>query len=651
MDVKTPTSVAPLPVYAPTLTHSTIATITTTQQAPTPSTTAPSTLLQDLPNFGLLFGFDHRLKTLEANFFGFMQTNQFVGAIFSILRIVHRYMAQRMNEAVKVSVQLQYDRLCDEAQKENDEFLKTIDKNMQKIIKEQAKEQVKVQVSKILPKIKQTVNEQLDAEVLSRSSNSSKTSYAVSANLLEMELKKILIKKIKGNKSIYRSNKQRNHYKALIEAYESDKIILDTYRDTVTLKRHRDDDADKDDEPSAGSDRGSKRRRERKDPESASAPKEKATRSAGNDLAKLSDSRSSFNELMGTPVDFSAFLMNRLKVDTLTPELLAGPTYELMKGSCKSHRVIPFDHFINNDLEYLRGGASSRKYTTSVTKTKVANYGHIKWIEVLMPRTMWTQEPVGYDKHTLSGTPIGGENVNSFTVLLSTGSLLAMSILSIESSLSLNSRLKADKSNSQRTICFQRLSLNVYKKHRNPKACGRPSTCDGTLTNVRTALDDRLKGIRMKYLPQTIWRKSDKERAAAMIQAIDKKLKTRRIMRSLESILLQGTTKMIQCWSADLKSKTTEDIISNRSFMEVLVLNHYVLVKKVLCKLIVLLPSLLSDLSLLYDHVGKEKRSSEIVLRAMGRAINKTITIVELIKVFHDAIPDEDGSAKEKDGI
>nr|GFB27282.1 hypothetical protein [Tanacetum cinerariifolium] len=45
---------------------------------------------------------------------------------------------------------------------------------------------------------------------------------------------------------------------------------------------------------------------------------------------------------------------------------------------------------------------------------------------------------------------------------------------------------------------------------------------NGTLTDVRTALDDRLKGIRMKYLPKSIWRKSDKERAAAMIQAIDK---------------------------------------------------------------------------------------------------------------------------------
>ncbi|GJT09253.1 reverse transcriptase domain-containing protein [Tanacetum coccineum] len=36
------------------------------------------------------------------------------------------------------------------------------------------------------------------------------------------------------------------------------------------------------------------------------------------------------------------------------------------------------------------------------------------------------------------------------------------------------------------------------------------------------------------------------------------------------------------CWSADLKSKTTEDIMSIRSFMEVLVLNRYVLVRKIL---------------------------------------------------------------------
>nr|GFA04410.1 hypothetical protein [Tanacetum cinerariifolium]GFA04446.1 hypothetical protein [Tanacetum cinerariifolium] len=99
----------------------------------------------------------------KANFFEFMQTNQFAGAVSSIPRIVHRYMDQQMNEAVKV------------------------------------KEQIKVQVSKILPKIEQTVNEQLEAEVLTQSSNSLKTSYDVAADLSEMELKKILIEKMEGN--------------------------------------------------------------------------------------------------------------------------------------------------------------------------------------------------------------------------------------------------------------------------------------------------------------------------------------------------------------------------------------------------------------------------------------------------------------------
>nr|GFA61755.1 hypothetical protein [Tanacetum cinerariifolium] len=167
MDVQALTTVAPLPMSAPTLTPSTIATISTVPQAPTPPTTSPSTFLQDLPNFGSLFGFDHRFKTLKAaNFSEFVQMNQFAGAVSSIPRIVQRFMDQRMNEAVKVAVQIQSDRLRDEAQAENEEFLKNLDENIQKIIKEQVKEQVKVQVSKILPKIEHTVKEQLEAEVL-----------------------------------------------------------------------------------------------------------------------------------------------------------------------------------------------------------------------------------------------------------------------------------------------------------------------------------------------------------------------------------------------------------------------------------------------------------------------------------------------------
>nr|GEZ91194.1 hypothetical protein [Tanacetum cinerariifolium]GEZ97876.1 hypothetical protein [Tanacetum cinerariifolium] len=283
-----------------------------------------------------------------------------------------------------------------------------------------------------------------------------------------MELKKILMEKMEGNKSIQRFDEQQNMYKALVDAYEADKTILKYYGDTAILKRRRGDDDDQEG-PSAGSDRGSKRRREGGEPESASTPSEPATKSQAaiqgsaqtwiSELAKQADSRSSFNELLDTPIDFSNFIMNRLGVDTLTLEHLAGPTYKLLRRSCTSlteleyylkevykatmgqlewvnpegqlylhnlpqplplipnkrgRRVIPFAHFINKDLEYLQGGASSRKYTTSVTKTKAADYGHIKWIEDLVPRTMWIQEPLNYGKHALWGVSHWGRKRQQF---------------------------------------------------------------------------------------------------------------------------------------------------------------------------------------------------------------------------------------------
>ncbi|GJY46699.1 hypothetical protein Tco_0435762, partial [Tanacetum coccineum] len=60
---------------------------------------------------------------------------------------------------------------------------------------------------------------------------------------------------------------------------------------------------------------------------------------------------------------------------------------------------------------------------------------------------------------------------------------------------------------------------------------------DSTLNDVRSALDDILKRIRMEYLPQTVWRNVDRERAGAMIQAIDRQLRNKRIMTSLEKFV------------------------------------------------------------------------------------------------------------------
>nr|GEV76266.1 retrovirus-related Pol polyprotein from transposon TNT 1-94 [Tanacetum cinerariifolium] len=303
------TTVTPIPSPQSTMTQSIILTFTSASQLPTPPTQIPSLDLQSLLTFASIFRFEDRVKFLEDNF----------------------------------------SNILDSIQRENDEFLKTIDENMKKIIKEQVKTQVKAQVTRILPRIEEAVNAQLEAEVLTKASHSSRTSYAVAADLSDMELKKILIEKMKGNK------------------------------ESAILKRRREDDDQEG--PFAGSDRGSKRQREGREHASASTPSEQATKSTGRSttgtqsrqlpasesafaeeppsrpptpdrdwnksipaaqgnapswisaLAKKTDARSSFNELLDTPIDFSNFIMNRLDVDTLTPDLLAGPTFELMRGS------------------------------------------------------------------------------------------------------------------------------------------------------------------------------------------------------------------------------------------------------------------------------------------------------------------------------
>nr|GEV23689.1 retrovirus-related Pol polyprotein from transposon TNT 1-94 [Tanacetum cinerariifolium] len=528
LDVPTPTSVAPLPITTPTMTSSTIATTTTTSQAPI-LLTVSSNIIQHLPSFSSLFHFDDRIRSLEENFSEFRQTNQFAGAVSYIPGIVNHYMDQQMNEAVKVAVQIQSDRLYDETQRENDEFLRTVDENIKKIIKEQVKEQVKAQVSKILSRIEQAVNEQLKDEVLTQSSHSSRTSYAVAADLSEMELKKILTEKMEGSKSIQRSDEQRNLYKAFVDAYESDKIIIDTYGETVTLKRRRDDDEDKDEEPSTEPDRGSKRCREGKEPESASAPSETATRSTGRSTIGSRSRQPSTSEsaLAEEPVKTTSLMEEPLhpKFDTSVddqpivqssqhPEWFSQqqkpPTPDrawnktLPGGSCKS--LVELEYHLEevykattDQLDWVNlEGASSRKYTTSVTKTKAADYGHIKWNEDLVPRTMWIQEPIDYDKHALWGVSHWGrKQASPSSDVWKTFNWVSKAHLMKTDTY--RSDLKHKEaytaySNPRGFIC-----QNKDKKNRLMRIDELHKFSDETLIDVRTALDDRLKGIQMRF--------------------------------------------------------------------------------------------------------------------------------------------------------
>nr|GEU41906.1 hypothetical protein [Tanacetum cinerariifolium] len=141
-------------------------------------------------------------------------------------------------------------------------------------------------------------------------------------------------------------------------------------------------------------------------------------------IAKARQPPHTSNELMGTPIDFSTYVMNRLKINNPTQEILVRLAFNLLKGTCKSfvkleyhfeecykafndrldwhnpkgreylfdlskplsliedrgRQVVSAEYFINNDLDYLKGGSSSSKYVTSTTRTKAAKYDNIEGI-------------------------------------------------------------------------------------------------------------------------------------------------------------------------------------------------------------------------------------------------------------------------------
>nr|GFA27772.1 hypothetical protein [Tanacetum cinerariifolium] len=100
-------------------------------------------------------------------------------------------------------------------------------------------------------------------------------------------------------------------------------------------------------------------------------------------VVRAKEPNTSVDEIINTPIEFSAFVLNWLNIKDLTQAILVGLAFELLKGTCKSkpypfdlskplplipdHRgrqVIPEDFFINSDLEYLKGGDFSKRYST-----------------------------------------------------------------------------------------------------------------------------------------------------------------------------------------------------------------------------------------------------------------------------------------------
>ncbi|GJX05799.1 hypothetical protein Tco_0193731 [Tanacetum coccineum] len=158
------------------------------------------------------------------------------------------------------------------------------------------KEEVTTQLPQILPQavydfatpvIEKNVAKSLEPAVLKRSSSQPQSTYEAAATLSEFKLTKMLIDKMEKNKSYDKAAYKRELYEALIKYYETNKDLFDSYGEVFMLKRSRDD-KDKDQDPFAGSDRGTKRRKLSKEAESSnnSRSKENKALSSSKDASQ-----------------------------------------------------------------------------------------------------------------------------------------------------------------------------------------------------------------------------------------------------------------------------------------------------------------------------------------------------------------------------
>nr|GEZ41243.1 hypothetical protein [Tanacetum cinerariifolium] len=320
------------------------------------------------------------------------------------------------------------------------------------------------------------------------------------------------------------------------------------------------------------------------------------------------------DELMSTPIEFSSYILNGLKIENLTQEILLGPAFRLLKSTrsnyaklkydfgecykalskkldwenpkgddypfdlskplhlimCGNHQSVPVEFFINNDLKYLQGRTSTMTYTTSTTKTKAAQYD-LPGIEDMV-QNIWSPVKVAYDKYALwvishwsdqcktfyayaIGIQSRGDVYSTKCILavthISEGDFPRIQINDIEDMLllvvqnQLTNLLGDDVADF--AIALRMFTRSLVVQKRRIRLMSFDELCkfsDGTLTRLLSSFEDITKNIDMEYLPKRRWSTLEKKRAHYMTKDINKLLKERRMMRSLEKFVggrLYGT--------------------------------------------------------------------------------------------------------------
>ncbi|GKB04289.1 hypothetical protein Tco_0832432 [Tanacetum coccineum] len=258
-----------------------------------------------------------------------------------------------------------------------------------------------------------------------------------------------------------------------------------------------------------------------------------------------------FDELMSTPIDFSAFSMNGLKINNLTQETLLGLAFRLLKGTCSNYVKLEYDFkecykalSVKLDMENLEG------VVTQVEVMRKHGYGYLK--EIVVRRA--NNDPYRFKEGNFPRLRINDiEDMLLLVVQNRLTNLLGDDVFDFVITLRMFTRSLV----MQKRVEDLQLGVESYQKKINVI---RPQT---TISGIRKRdpytpyqdpqgfiyvnnngrnTDDITKSIRMEYLPKRRWSTLEKKRANIMIKAIDKEVERKKVMSSLKKYVWRNAS-------------------------------------------------------------------------------------------------------------
>nr|GFA62493.1 hypothetical protein [Tanacetum cinerariifolium] len=326
-------------------------------------------------------------------------------------------------------------------------------------------------------------------------------------------------------------------------------------------------DQDKDEDPSAGADRGTKRRKSSKDAEPSKGSKSKESKSSRSSKGTQSQhnfSGPAFNLLKGTCKSFveleyhfeECYKAVNDRHDWHNPEGREYP-FNLSKPlpliEVQGRQVVPTNYFINNDLDvkvmrwYDYGYLEEivvRRDDNVLYKFKEGDFPRLNLRDIKDMLLLLVQKKLSNldvdNRYDL------GVALRMFTrriVILHRDEDLQLRIESYQKKLNITrpETFRSDIPNMIPYTAYKNTQRIIYQdkfqRNRLMRSDELYKFCDRTLSSVRTVLHDIASILEMDSLPKRHWSNLEKKRSRIMIKAIHKLLFERRLMRNLEKFI------------------------------------------------------------------------------------------------------------------